>query len=529
MTILEGPPLSDADGIGELTLGGFIREVCGRFADNEALVFDDPLLDGKTVRWSYADLYRRSQAVAGALIASGTSRFSRVAVLMGNRPEAVSAFFGAAMTGAVVVPLSTFAPPAELRWLLNHCGADVLLTQTVMRNRNYADETAELAPGLPFLRRTAAVGRDWDEFLSSGGSGDPAARVDSILPADEGLIIYSSGTTSHPKGVLHCHRAPTLQFWLQADIFGRHQNTRMWTSLPMFWTAGLNTAMGSTLAAGGCWVMQEYFDAGTALELIQRERVTEPYTMPHQTAALEEHPNWKTADLSSLTNVFGKSAFARHPSVTGDTAWNMPVAYGLSETCTGFASHRHDTPRELLKTSAGRLLPGNRLRVVDPDDGRELGPGEVGELTIAGPTLMIGYVGTDWRECFDDHGFFHTGDVGFFDDDGYLHWTGRRSEMIKMAGASVSPAEIEVALRACPPDRFGQIVVLCTVLKEGAAATAADIQSFLRERLSSYKIPKHVLFFADGEIPMTGSDIKVRDTELLRLVGERLNPEKEKD
>ena len=534
--ILEGPPLASAEGVGELTIGAFLRQVCARHAANEALVFDDPLEGGRTVRWTYGELERRARGVGAALVAGGTSRYSRVGVLMGNRPEAVASFFGAAMAGAVVVPLSTFAPPAELEWLLAHCGADTLLTQASMLKRRFADEVDAMRKNLPFLRRVAAVGRDWEEFLASGEIVDPSVvdgRVDAASPLDEGLIIYSSGTTSHPKGVLHCHRSPTLQFWLQARIFGRTQDTRMWTSLPMFWTAGLNTAMGSTLAAGACWVMQEHFEAGAALRLMQREQVTEPYSMPHQTAALEEHPDWPEADLSSLRCVYGKSAFARHPSVKGDKGWNMPVAYGLSETCTSFASHRFDTPRELLRSSSGRLLPGNRLRVVDPDDGRELGPGEVGELTIAGPTLMIGYVGSEWRECFDNHGFFHTGDVGFYDADGYLHWTGRRSEMIKTAGASVSPAEIEVALRACPPvklarvvgwpdERLGQVVVLCVVLKEGASASAADIQAFLKERLSAYKVPRHVLFFADGEMPMTGSDIKVRDAELLAMVGERL-------
>ena len=101
--------------------------------------------------------------------------------------------------------------------------------------------------------------------------------------------------------MLHGHRAPTLQFWVQAQIFGRHEATRMWSALPLFWTAGLNTAMGSTLAAGGCWVMQETFEPGAALALMARERVTEPYTLPHQTGALEEHPDWATTDLSSLT------------------------------------------------------------------------------------------------------------------------------------------------------------------------------------------------------------------------------------
>jgi acyl-CoA synthetase (AMP-forming)/AMP-acid ligase II len=327
----------------------------------------------------------------------------------------------------------------------------------------------------------------------------------------------------------------TLQFWFEAQVFGRTEDTRLWTSLPMFWTAGINTVMGSTLAAGGCWIMQEYFEPAEALRLMEREQVTEPYTLPHQTAALEERPEWRRADLSSLKAVYGKSAFARHSTVHGATSWNFPVGYGLSETCTAFATHSSSTPRELLRQSTGRLLPGNTLRVVDPDTGIELGAGEVGEFTIAGPTLMLGYVGMDRSDCFDEAGFFHTGDIGFFDPDGYVHWTGRRSEMIKTGGASVSPAEIEVALRACPPvklarvvgvpdDRLGQLVVLCAVLKDGMTATATDIQEFLRPRVASYKVPKRVLFFEDGEIPMTGSDTKVRDAELLSKVFARLTP-----
>ena len=530
MTVLAGRPLTDEDGVGALTLGGFLTEVGTRFPEREALVFGD-------VRWTYAELLRQARAVAAALVAGGTAKFSRVGVLMGNRPEAVASVFGAAMAGAVAVPLSTFSPRPEIGFFLGHSAVDTVLTQVEMRGRRYAEDVEELAPGLPFLRRHVAVGDDWDAFLRSGQRVDPAvidARIDQIAPSDEGLIIYSSGTTSQPKGVLHCHRAPTLQFWLQAGVFGRHEDTRLWTSLPMFWTAGLNTAMGATLAAGGCWVMQEWFDPGQALQIMAAERVTEPYTLPHQTAALEEHPDWPTTDLSSLKSVFGKSAFARHPRVDGDTGWNMPVAYGLSETCTGFATHYSSTPREQLKTSSGRLIPGARLRVVDPDDGRELGAGEVGELTIAGPTVMLRYVGYDRSECFDEAGYFHTGDLGYFDAEGYVHWTGRRSEMIKTAGASVSPAEIEVALRACPQvklarvigvpdDRLGQRVVLCAVIKEGHEATAVDITSFLKERIAGYKVPKDVLFFADGEIPMTGSDTKVRDKELMSLALDRLS------
>ena len=400
---------------------------------------------------------------------------------------------------------------------------------------------------LPFLEHTAAVGlsspqsgiRDWDDFLAAGDAVDDRVldgRIGAAHESDHGLIIYSSGTTDRPKGMLHTHRGPTLQFWLQARVFGRHEATRLWTALPVFWTAGFNTAMGSTLAAGGCWVMQETFEPGEALRLIARERVTEPYSLPHQTAAMAEHPDWEGADLSSLVCVFGKSAFARHPSVTGNTAWQMPVAYGLSEANTSVFTHYWNAGRDAMKASSGRLLPGNELRIIDPETGRILGPNEDGEFAVRGPTLMDHYVKVNREECFDHDGFFHTGDVGFYDDDGFVHFTGRRTEMIKTGGANVSPAELEVQLRACPPvklarvvgvpdPRLDQIVVLAVTLREGAHATEEEIRAFLRERVAAYKVPKRVLFFAEGEIPMTKSETKVRDPELLALVQARLQRE----
>jgi fatty-acyl-CoA synthase len=553
VTTLTGPPLEGWPGIGALTMGGFLEEVGARFAANDAIVLDDALRDGATVTWTYADLLAEARRVAKALVATGVVQGEHVAILMGNRPEAVAALFGAAMAGAVAVPLSTFSPPPELAFLLADAEAVVVLTQERLLARRFADDVAALRPGLPLLRHLVVLGswrreygdemtqarrgEGWETFLARGdgvSEGDLDDRIGAVQPSDPGLIIYSSGTTSTPKGMLHNHRAPTLQFWIQAQLFRRHEATRMWTALPLFWTAGLNTAMGSTLAAGACWVMQETFEPGESLALMARERVTEPYALPHQVGALAEHPDWMSTDLSSFRYVFGKSALARHPSVTGDTTWNMPVGYGLSETCAFFVSHWSDTPRDLLKQSMGTLLPGNELRVVDPDTGAELGPNQDGELALRGPTLMEHYVGRRPDECFDADGFFHTGDAGFFDDEGYVHFTGRRTEMIKTGGANVSPAELEVQLRACPPvklarvlgvpdPRLDQVVVACITLKDGATADESDIQAFLRARVAPYKVPKRVLFFADGEIPMTTSDTKVRDDALLALVRQRLD------
>lgn len=553
---LSGPPLLEAPDVGALTLGQVLTDRAAALPDHEALVFDDPL-SGDTVRWTYRDLLDEARQVAKALIASGTSKGTHVGILMGNRPEAVASLFGAALAGAVAVPLSTFSPGPELSYLMAHSDVGVLLTQTSMGRLTFAADLVELCPAAsgagpigdpsyPFLRHAVALGpaaesaglQSWDSFLDRAGSVSDTllnavgAQVD---PSDAATIIYSSGTTDRPKGVLHTHQAVALQWWLQARLFGRSSATRVWSPLPLFWTAGLNAAMGATIAAGGTWVMQERFEPGQALRLLERERVTEPHAFAHQARALSEDPHWPDTDLSSCSRVYGKSVFSRHPTVSGDVTWNMPVGYGMSETSSFLTGFPSDTPRELLRGgSYGRVLPGSQLRVIDPETGRLLGVREQGEFIVRGPTLMERYVKRTRAQCFDLDGFFHTGDLGFYDEDGNVYFSGRRTEMIKTGGANVSPAEIELQLHAFEPvrlarvigiqdDRLDQIVALCVELKDGSTATELEIISFLRERLASYKVPKKVLFFADGEIPLNRSGTKVQDAQLLLMVKGRLN------
>jgi acyl-CoA synthetase (AMP-forming)/AMP-acid ligase II len=509
------------------------------------------------VRWSYADLLHHARRVAKALLATGVGKGSRVGVLMGNRPEAVASLFGAALAGAVTVPLSTFSPKPELSYLVAHADIGVLLLQTTMGSRRFAADVADLCPAVtssgaafdaayPYLRDATALGpasdacgiAAWDAFLQRGDAVDDAlldAVAAELVPSDHGVIIYSSGTTDRPKGVVLSHRAVALEWWMVAALFGRDDATRVFCALPLFWTAGITAAMGATLAAGGTWVMQERFEPGDALRLMERERVTEPHVFAHMARALEEHPEWPSTDLSSCTRVFGKSVFTRHPSVTADERWNMPVGYGLSETSSFFTGLPCTTPREVFRTGTyGRLLPGNELRVIDPETGRVLAADEEGELIVRGPTVMEHYVKRTRAECFDADGFYHTGDLGSYDDDGLVYWGGRGTEMIKTAGASVSPAEIEVQLQAfgpvklarvigVPDERRDEVAVLCVELKDGATSTEEEVKTFLRERLASYKVPTRVLFFGEDEIPMNGSGTKVQHDQLLDLVQERLS------
>ena len=544
MTTWEGPPASRIADAHALTLGGFLMEVCAMHRDREALVFDDPLRGpegvGDTVRWTYGDLERAAREFAARLVTRGVAPGDRVGLVMGNRPELVAGIFGTALAGAVVVPISTFSTVAELIDML--CRAEVVgvVTQSVLLDRELGAELQALvgAAELPDLAWCAAVDDPaWSAPVTDGLLAEVERRRLVVLPDDEGLVLFSSGTTAEPKGMVHRHRAPTFQCWAIAEVFRRTTTSRVWAPLPLFWTAGLTSALGPTLAGGGCFVLQEVFEPGEALRLLARERVTEPYTLPHQAAALAEHPDWEATDLSSLREVYGKSVFTRHPSVEGDPTWTMPIGYGMSETCAIVVTHLSSATQAEMKASTGRLMPGARLRVVDPDTGVSLGANVDGEFALGGVTLLDHYLGKTRAESLDADGFLHTGDMGYVDDGGEVHWTGRRTEMIKTGGANVSPAELEFALRACPdvrrtkviglPDeRMGEIVVLCAERAANAEPTEAQLQAFLRARVAAYKVPRHVLLFEPGELPSTGSDTKIRDDELVAIAATRLRDQK---
>ncbi|WP_174273494.1 class I adenylate-forming enzyme family protein [Sphingomonas bacterium] len=529
------------------TLGGFLDEIAARFGPREAVAIDDALLGGVRVGWSYDELRRQSRRVAKALVAAGVGKGGRVGILLGNRPEFVAALFGVALAGGTAVTLSTFSTRDELDQLLHLSDIGVLLTQRGIARRSLEDEIAALVPALPnerfpFLQRIAALAggsgdivEPWDRFLAAGDAIADAlldARAARVGGNDEAVIIYTSGTTSVPKGVIHLHSTVIKQFRWQAEIYARHRDTRIASPFPLFWSAGIVSVLGSTLAVGGAYIADEIFEPGAALKLIARERIDEWYGFPTHTAALADHQDWPTADLSSMTRIKGNNEFAGHPNASPDPNWDHIVAYGMSESCTSVVSHLSTTPTALQLQSAGKPLPGIELRIIDVDDGRILDPGGEGEILVRGPTMMPHYVGMRREDSYDPEGFFHTGDTGFIDPDGFLHWTGRIKNMVKTGGANVASGEVEAvatalgSLKLCrvigmPDKRLGEMVVLCAVKEEGAVVDEEQVRLALREKLAAYKVPKRVLFFAIDDYPLTASG-KVKDKELRELAAARM-------
>ena len=546
---IRGVPLAD-ESVGTLTLGGFLREVCRENGAKEAMVFHSP--SGPVIRRSYAEVWQEACWVARALIARGVTKETRVGLLATKRPEWVTAMFGIAMAGGTCVALSTFAKGAELEYQLRIGDVSLLIFERSVIGRDFAAELMEFCPDLahaqaelrsarlPFLRRAVCIDdapagafETWPDFLKNNLA--PAALLEAIdaeiAPTDRGLIFFSSGTTAKPKAIVHAHRAAALQCWRWRHIFALDPDVRTWSANGFFWSGNFAMALGSTLAAGGCLVLQRHFDTSEALGLMQIERVTMPIAWPHQWARLVADPAWNDVDLSSLHYVGDRLPTRNHPTVKSD--WQEPMsAYGSTETFTLVTVHPSGTAAEVAADNHGVPLPGNTLRIIDPLSGRVLPRNEAGEIAVKGPTLMLGYLRVPTEDVFDAEGFFWTGDGGFVDSEGRLHWQGRLNDIIKTGGANVSPPEIDAVLADCPGvkiaatvgvphDTLGEMVVACIVPEVGATLDEDKVRAFVAKRLSSYKVPRRVLFMLESDLTMTGSN-KVKLAPLRELAARRL-------
>jgi acyl-CoA synthetase (AMP-forming)/AMP-acid ligase II len=538
LAVVHGAALADEPGLGGLTLPAFLREVKVRYADREALAMYRQ--DVGVERWSYDALWNRSVAVARALIACGAGKDSRIGVLMSNRLEWVSCVFGASLAGATAVALSTFSTPAELQHLIRASGVSILLFEPQVAGKDFlailtdlepaiaASRPGELAaPDVPFLRRLvnvdgqAACGaiEGWAQFLAHGERIAPTlvdATAAAVTPADPALLFFSSGSTGKPKGIVNSHRGVSIQCWRWPRLNRFEDGVRSWAANGLFWSANFAIVLGGTLAAGGAMVLQPTFVPRDALSLLQKERISFPFCWPHQWAQLEAEPGWQEADLSSFRYMDAEINL-RRPQPSIPATWTEPRAsYGSTETFTASAAFAVGTPREIWEGSNGEPLPGNTLKIVDPDTGEILRRGETGEIAVKGPTLMLGYVGVPNDEAFDAEGYYRAGDGGYLDERGRLVFQGRINDIIKTGGANVSPVEVDWTLCSCPGvkicktvgvahETLGEIVVSCVVREAGHGLTEAEVIRYLKDRLASYKTPRQVLFVTEEELDLTGT------------------------
>jgi fatty-acyl-CoA synthase len=508
------------------TIGHLLRALAAEHGRRPALVCGDEIV-------SFANLAAEAREIASCLAQLGVGKGTRVGILMPNRPDWLRSAFAAWRLGAIVVPLNTLFRGPELAFALRHADVAVLImTSQFLRNDYLAMLTAacpELASGaqpilsesLPALRRVVCQGDDvppgalaWEDFLAARRTSPSwaTAALDSVAPCDDAAVFFTSGSTAAPKGVVHTHAGMLEAAANVAERLGLSAEDRTYGYLPLFFNGGLVGVVLATLSRGGAVLLQEVFEAGDALRLMERHGCTTLFAWPHQAEALLRHPAFAATKLRIRKGPGGNTKWAAAllgPDHQAVGTWGMTETGPLA-TC----SH-HDDPPALRTGTHGRAMPGLEIRIVDPGSNRPLAAGNEGEIVVRGRSLMRTYYRQSPAECFDAEGFFHTGDCGRLDDAGQLHFVGRLKDVIKTAGVNVAAAEVEAVLVSHPAIKVAHVVpvphptrgenVAAFVVRRDPGCTEEQVLAHCRERLAAYKVPRRLFFVEEHELPTLGS------------------------
>jgi acyl-CoA synthetase (AMP-forming)/AMP-acid ligase II len=500
----------------EATVPALLHAGVERFGEADYVVMDDR-------RLSFAEAERQSRLLAKQLVMAGVGKGTRVGLLLPTSPEFAVAFLACARIGAVAALFSTTYRPAELRRALRIADVQILLSRPNVAGRDFEAALEETVDGLgrvrarpyrlasmPFLRDVwmwGAGSRPWAGRVAESEAdveevGDDllAAIEGEVTPADHLLVIWTSGSSADPKGVVHTHGvavrkvSPAVGLGLQASHPGV-----VFMASPFFWVGGPQSLLGC-LFSGARLVCQERFEPASAIRLIERERCTTICGWLALIDVLQTHPEWKLRDTSSIlpapgrvVGPDGQTVLVPRTSTKGD-----PMNLGMTET---FGPHAN---------------PGwFDFKVIDRETGEAVPDGDVGEFCVRGLGLMAAMYKREREEVLDADGYYHTGDRGYL-EGGSIYFTGRYSEMIKAQGANVAPLEVETTLLSFPeieqafvfgvkhPER-GEEVAAVLVAGPGCSIDPDDVRHRTGKLLSSYKVPTRYKVIDASEVPVLGS------------------------
>ncbi len=487
------------------------------FPDQEILAFE-----GK--RMTYGELVDRIKRLASSLRDQGIQAGDRVAILQTNCTQYIEAYYATATLGAIFVPLNYRAKPPELEYMITAANTKILFI-----GDRYVDQVNQLKPNLGCVEKYVTIETRRDDMLHYDDlieHGSPDIEEAEVEEDDLSILMYTSGTTSLPKGVMLTYGGFTNYVIGTVEMA---DGTPRGTSLlcaPLYHIAGTMNIM-TALWNGRKIAVLRQFDTKEWLAMVQSEQVTHAFVVPTMLKQLIDHPDFSQYDLSSLQNLsYGgapmafpviRKAIDLFPDSTG-----FVNAFGQTETNStltvlGPADHKLDgSPEEVERnlkrlTSVGLPLPDVEVQVLD-EDNKELPANEIGEVVIRTPRVMKGYANQESATAalLDENGWLHTRDMGYIDEDGYVYLVGRKDDIIIRGGENIAPAEIEAVLHAHPaideaaiigaPDEdFGQKIVAFVALKPGQSATADDVSDFCKERLASFKKPEEINFI--DELP----------------------------
>jgi fatty-acyl-CoA synthase len=476
---------------------------------------------------TYAELLERVNALAAALSDQGVREGDVVALLLQNRPQLIELIYAVNRIGAAFLPINFRLAPPEWRYIIEHGMAVAVATEP-----EYETQLARVVDDLPIKARLTVGTPVTAGFTALADFVAPFAGA-SVPPVDVGpealqRLMYTSGTTARPKGVCITHENFSWKNLGMLMQFGWNADDVTVVAGPLYHVGALDMGGLTTLHAGGRLVLQARFDADGLLALIEEHRATNCWLAPAMVNAVLQSPELSTRDLSSLQVILSggeKMPESRLRQILGvlPHLW-FADAYGLTETVSSDTFLDREHMIEKLG-SVGRPLPHQQVRVVDAD-GHPVPADTIGEIVLRGPKVFSGY----WRdpaatEAAIKDGWFHTGDMGRLDPDGYLWVLDRKKDMIVSGGENIAspevervlfehPAILEAAVVARPDGRWGEVPQAFVVLREGATTTADELMEFCRNRLAKFKVPRHIEFLE--VLPRTPSG-KVLKRELRGL------------
>ena len=488
------------------------------FSDQTFVVYEND-------RWTYRECYLRAAKIAQCLAEDfGISKGDRVALTSRNYPEWITTYMAVTMMGAVVVPMNSWWLGSELEFGLEDSGAKILFGDK-QRIESVANKLSQLNIKAIAIRCPELVSESIPDIndLMTGWEEAQPPTVD-VAPEDWATMLYTSGSTGNPKGVVSTHRnilsqvysvsfgVKALAILAGADLSSdaKKEQSSMLLPLPLFHVTGCNVQFLPSFLVGRKLVMMYKWDAGKALELIEKEKINAMTGVPTMGQDLIEHPDFDKRDISSLKDISSGGA-AKPPEQVRKMAEKAPslragVGYGLTEVSGAVASMGG---ADYLKypSACGKAIPPLTDIKVFLENGEEAALEEWGEVCIKGPMVMKGY----WNrpeataEALTEDGWFKTGDIGYLNAEGFLFLVDRAKDLVIRGGENIGCAEVEgaialheavmeVAVYGLPDQRLGEIVGATVMLKANAALTEQELKAFLQDKISAFKVPEYIVF-----------------------------------
>jgi acyl-CoA synthetase (AMP-forming)/AMP-acid ligase II len=475
---------------------------------------DKPMVIDPSSRISYHELDSATIDLASWFVDAGVGKGTRVGLIMPNSTRWVHIAIALTRIGAVLVPLSTLLQAGELTAQLRVAAVQFLVSVEEFRGHRYVDDVRAVPQSeLPALRQVWTVGQ-----LDGVSASDPARRVidamtQTVTAADPLVIMFTSGSSGKPKGVIHSHgnALGAVQSGLAARCIS--SDTRLYLPMPFFWVGGFGSGILSALLAGATLVTEEIPRPETTLQLLERERVTLFRGWPDQAEALARHADSAGVDLSALRP---GSLDALLPVEQRAAPGARASLFGMTEAFGPYCGYPADTDMPASAWgSCGKPFGSMEVRIVDPDSDKPVPAGTAGMIHIRGPHTLRGVCGRSRQELFTPDGFYPTGDLGHLDDNGFLFYHGRSDDMFKVSGATVYPSEVVRALRSIDgvegafvtnvPGPAGERVGAAVVRGE-AALDGEQLRDRARKLLSAFKVPTvWLLLDSDDDVPRGGT------------------------